>query len=603
MTEQVTGEIVETGERDTVATSGAARFLGMVLHRFDSFANEILNMGGSRDPSAYTSVTARPKLTDAALEALYNEDPLAAFAVEAVVLETVSAGHDLVVANGNPTKAAEIRDAYKEAETKVGLVEELTAAAIWGRLFGGGVSWLGADDGSDPSTPLNERAIRTFRWVHTFDRTEAHVRRYYADPSSPKLGRPMTYLLQPRLTAGLASLGGIGMGGTATFAGGVEVHESRLLIWPGQRVTRDRWLSNAGWDDSVLERAYEALRQVAEDYSAKSMLLSRISQAVYKIEGLYSKIAGKQSEVLRTRLALLDLSRSRGRAIALDADKESLETVNQPVSGLAELADRSTIRAGAAVGAPVAIAFGANPSTGEGPKPDDEKAWARTRGRWREAVWRKRHERAARLLLAADDGPTGGRDAVVAMEYRALIPLEPKEEAELRKIAADTLAIMIEKGVVPPEAVALALYTATGTGRVLLDSAEVSAALERRRLAAGQPPKDNAELGTVGARASSAIEIVEKMGDGRISRETARSLLTELFKFDGPIADAILGPVNFVPTPPAGKTTPGPLPEPKLGGGAGAPQPPKGTPEAGGDPDDPAREKTTTGEPEGTETP
>lgn len=539
------------------------------LARFDGWENAILGMTGTRDPSAYTSIGVRAEINDAALAVLFKEDPFAAKVVEGAATEAIAGGWDLSVPAGEPTETARIRDAYRLREEEIGLAAAMREGAWWGRLYGGGVTWIGAEDGRDPSLPIGD-TIATCGWAHTFDRTEAQVWSYYQDPSAPRFGLPEVYRIAPA-NVPRVSLGFLGpIGGGREIVGGILVHESRLLIWPGQPTTRARRAERGGWDDSVLERAYDALRQAAEDASAKSATLSRISQAVWKIKGLYDMIAGKRHEILAERMGQLDASRSRARGVVLDLD-EDLVIHQQSLSGLDDAIDKGTERVAGATDLPAFKLTGKAPDGSGAPGQTEGDHWIAHVERWREDVLRPNHEKAAALILRAKDGPTGGTEpADWSIKYRSLRKTTPIDLATLRKAEAERHAIYIDKGVYPPEAVALAVATATGTGEVALDPAEVSAALERRRALANQPPKDNAELGTVGARSSAALDVVGKVATGAVSRETGRQILLQFFRLNEADAEAMLGPAGFKPAPEPGK--PGPAPGPENGSGAGAPQ-------------------------------
>ncbi len=537
--------------------------------RADGWENVILGLGGQKDPSAYTTYSSRAKLNDALLEALYVEDHFAARIIEALPKHGLRPGWQLQLP-GDPAAAADAKDAYAAFEDDMAVVAELSQGAVWGRTFGGSLTWVGADDGREPSLPLDEDAIQTVKFFHTFDRRDVHVWRYYTDPSHPKFRRPEVYRIVPRVVVGPDSSGSDMM--PALAGQGAFVHESRCIVWPGVPTTDERRLQLVGWDDSVLERCWDALRQAGEDYGAKSQLLGRISQAIYKFKGLYAMLAGKQKEILQARLDLLERSRSRARAIALDIE-EDFVNVTQPVSGVDTLIDKSILRLAAAAEMPVAVLMGQPLSTLEGTNDGDLEVWDQEVEAWRKHVLRPRHERIAQMILLSKDGPTGGVEPDQwRIEYMPLRQPKPKERAEVRKLEAETDAIRVDKGFATPEAIALARFSPAAGGDLVLDEAELRARLERRRELDAQPPKDNAELGTVGARSGAAIEIVKQVTTGQIPRESGRALLIELFRFQEKIADQILGPPDFTPSPVVAPGKPGPDPDPRRGEGAGAPQ-------------------------------
>lgn len=554
--------------------------LGQALQgRFDDWLNVVLGMGGTRDTSTYTTIVPRAQLTDVALESLYVQDHFAAKIVEALPKEGLRPGWDLVVP-GEPDATAKQRDAYAAREEELGVAAELFVGSTWGRLFGGALTWIGADDGIDPARPVDEESIESVRFLHTFDRRDVTVFSYYEDPTHPRFRRPASYVIRPRTQSATAIASAFG-----STSGGAVVHETRCVVWGGQPTTDTRRQELLGWDDSILERCWIALREVAEDFGAKSHLLGRISQAIYKIKNLYKMIAGGQKQVLQERQSMLEFSRTRARAILLDLDEE-YQNVTQPVGGIDLLLDRSILRLAAAADMPVSKLLGQ--ALAGGASGDAEGAletWAANAESWRTLELRPRHEKITRMIILAKDGPLGAAEPDQwKIQYRPLRVPKAAEVASLRKTQAETDAIRIDKGMATAEAIAMARFTTSAGNDLVLDEAELKAALERRKELAAQPPKDNAELGTVGARATAAMDVVKQVAQKQIPRESGKAILVEMFRLKDETADQVLGPEDFEPAaPPPKGPTPGPDADPPKPGGAGAPPQLPGV-NTGGDP-------------------
>lgn len=535
--------------------------------RADGWENVILGLGGSKDPSIYTTHAPRGRISDPVLESLYVEDHFAARIVEALVKTSLRPGWDLSVP-GDPADSAGIAGWVATREDELEVRAELSQGACWGRLFGGALTWIGVDDGRDQSAPVDEANVLTVRWLHTFDRRDVTVHSRYQDPKHPKFREPETYVVRPILASAVASAFAAG----ATGGTGIVVHESRCVVWPGQETTDRRRLDLAGWDDSVLERCWDPLRQLAEDYGAKSLLLGRISQMVYKIVDLWKLLAGNNKETLTRRMSLLEASRSRARAILLDT-KEDAVNLTQPIGGVPEIIDRSVLRLASAADMPVTVLMGQSPAGQNATGDSDLELWAGTCGAWREDVLRSRHEKITRLFLLSKDGPTKGKEPSGrwAIAYRALREPTRKEVAEVRKIEADTDAVNIDKGVYTAEDAAFRYASSGGAPGIVLDEKVLREKQERKRALAAQPPKDNAELGTVGARTTAVLEIVRAVISRSVPRETGLTMLVELHRYPSDVAERLLGPETFVPAAQADPGTPGPAPAPPNGSGAGAP--------------------------------
>lgn len=537
--------------------------------RADGWENVVFGMGGTKDPSVYTTYSLRNTLTDPALEALYVQEHFAAKIIEALPREAMRPGWDLVVA-GDPAEVGKQRTAFAATEARLGVVEELLQGAFWGRTFGGALTWVGAEDGQEQDQPLNEEKIETIRFVHTFDRRDVQIVACYGDPKHPKFRKPMLYKVQPRPVAmSHGADGTVSIPGTE-LAGGVTIHESRCVAWPGQPTTDSRASDLSGWDDSILERCWEPLKQVGEDFAGKGLLLGRISQTVFKIVDLYKMISGKLKEVVAARMGMLDASRSRGRSILLDVQEDMVQ-VTQPTAGVDLLISLGILRLAAAAEIPITVLMRIPGDNSD--RESDLELWASQADAWREHVLRPRHGRVSQLICLAKDGPTGGKiPEGMQIRYRPLRNLTRTQLAQVRKTEAETNAIIIDKGMAQAEAIAAQRYTPDAGNELVLDPEELKAALDRRKQLASQPPKDNAELGTVGARATAAMDVVKEVATGQIDRESGKAILVEMFRLEDETAEKVLGPKGFEPKPPPTKPgTPGPDANPPRPGGAGAP--------------------------------
>lgn len=545
-------------------------FVEQLFQHADAYTNDLIGMGGKRDASVYTR--AQPRgigLPDPALTALYAEDPEAARIVDFVVDRALRAGWDIET-DAKPETAAQQRTLYTAEECRLRAAWHLDRGARWGRQWGGAVTWMGVDDGEGTAadewlarqrTPLDLTKVRRVLFLRTYDRRVVVHETTYQDPMSPKHMQTATYRITPRTRGRPYEDGPV-----EALAGGVEVHESRLLVWPGAITDERRVIDRSGWDDSVLERAWEALRASAEDYGSKGMVLNRIAQMVAKIKNLGTLIASGERKI-RKRMDLLVGQWTQGKIAVIDTE-EDVQQLNQPISGLGDVLDRDLERTARAGGiAPTVFA-------GKGVTEIDQGASDEDVVGWRDTVFVERHRRLAEVIIASSDGPLkSDAPSNWRIVYRPMHTPPPLVRAQLRKLQADTDAVEVDKGIIPPEAVALQRHTmlAGGATEIMLDQAEVSAALKRREDLARKPPKDNAELGTVGARDSALGELQKAFFNGEIPLDAALARLELVFQFAPPDAQRLLKmPTGWKPTQPEAK--PGPAPDPAKGEGAGAPQ-------------------------------
>jgi phage-related protein (TIGR01555 family) len=533
--------------------------------RLDAWQNAALGVGTSKDHSLQTRVVFRAQLNDATLEALSTEDGLAARLVEIIPSTALRRGWKLEVP-GDPSESARTGDAYAVKEDELEALQHFKKGAFWGRLFGGAVTWIGVDDGRSVDLPVDAAAIESVRWLRTYDRRDVQVWSYYQDPKHPKFDQPETYAIRP-VRSGLVAAAF----GQSVAAAGQIVHESRLIIWGGQMTTEQRKAQLGGWDDSVLERSWDALNETNLDYAAKTQMVGRVSQPVYKIKDYFTFLAGKASENIKLRMRMLDGSRNRSNPVLLDKDGEDFLNIAQPMSGIDSLMDRGTHRTAVTGGLPVSIFMGQSPAGIDATSDAEMELFLGGVDEWSTLEFKPRHEKLTRLVLLSKDFETKGAEPKKwSMKYGPLRMQKPKEKAETGKIQAETFAIWIDKGLTSAEAVAAHIFAPSNTStEFAFDEKDLKEALERRKLLAAQPPKDNAELGTVGARSSEVRAVIKDVTSGAISRESGKAMLVSLFRLIDEEAEKILGPVDFVaaPTP-----TKGPAPAIPQGQGAGAPQ-------------------------------
>ena len=74
-------------------------------------------------------------------------------------------------------------------------------------------------------------------------------------------------------------------------ATGQKVHESRLIVFPGRRVTERNPTENEGWGDSVLALVYDVLRNFNQAWLGAGYTLNDFSVAIMKIKGLAAVLA------------------------------------------------------------------------------------------------------------------------------------------------------------------------------------------------------------------------------------------------------------------------------------------------------------------------
>lgn len=410
--------------------------------RADGWENLITMVGTSRDKRGATQAGAPVDLTQDQCEALYHGNDTA-HRICRVPAEIMTRAWVRLKVDGDPEADGEaradlIRYTHRHLETlraKKRFCEALTAA----RKTGGSIIFIGADTGTndDPALELDVSRVRAVRFLTVFDRFEVKIGEWDRDPVSPTYGEPLYYIV----------------------GNGTRIHASRVLRFDGTDTSRMRRRHNGGWCDSVFVRMFEALRGYGATWDAVEVLMQDFAQMIVKLKGLAEAMATGGEAAIKGRLELMDLSRSVMNALVMDAEHEEAKREATPTAGLPELLTQWMYRLASAAEMPMTLLFGTSPgglnATGE----SDTRNWYDTVSAWQEAQLGPQVERLFEIVLAAREGPSGGRPPESwHYEFVPLWQMSEREKAELHKIQAEADAQYIELGVVTEGEVAASRF-------------------------------------------------------------------------------------------------------------------------------------------------
>jgi phage-related protein (TIGR01555 family) len=376
------------------------------------------------------------QLDDEELTAMYSSDDMAGRIVDTRPEEMFRAGYRVI-----SDKSQEMTDKAKALKVNDNFLDGYR----WGRLRGGALLIIGAQDGKKAAQPLDEESVKDITFLTVVDRRSAEVFSYYNDPLKPNFGDPELYSITPQTLAGRD-------GGPTGKP--ILVHESRCIRFEGAPTDRMERVRLKGWTYSVLQRPYNVLRQFGQAYGATAILLSDASQAVWKLAGLMDQIANDQ-ETLNRRMQVMELQRSAARAILLDADEnEDFDRKPTQFGGIPELLDRWQQRLAAAAGMPVTILMGRSPAgmnaTGDA---DFRSFYGSIESEQKNGLTPKllKIYRMIARLVSADPEK-------VEIEHNSLISLTDDERAALEKTCAERDAILVTNQVFTPEEVKIARF-------------------------------------------------------------------------------------------------------------------------------------------------
>lgn len=318
------------------------RIAERISERFDTWVNPWTGMGTARDRTTATTFEPSCGLTPQECSAMYHHDGLAARIVDLVPREMLREGFSL---QAPEVDEAEVKAVEKEL-ADLAVVAQGLEGLIWGRCMGGAIVLIGADDGRKLDEPLDVRGVRGIRFLKVYDRRRVQIEKTYKNSRSKSNGQPELYRIDP-------------IDGESS----VIVHESRCWRFRGAMTAEEERRALSGWEYSVLQRGYDAVRRFHGAHASAESLISDASQGVWRISGLIDAITGGQWARIQSRLMATEMGRSVFRAVVIDADKnEDFTKIPNSFSGVSDMLDRFANYLAAIYEIPVTVLMGQAPA-------------------------------------------------------------------------------------------------------------------------------------------------------------------------------------------------------------------------------------------------
>lgn len=345
--------------------------------------------------------------------------------------------------------------------------EAITRALQYERAYGGAVILMGIDDGSrDLTKPLDEENIKTVDWLNVFGGGkdgEAIAWRYYNDPQDAKFGQPEIYQIRNLVPVGLPTIPGQQYKAAPSMKETTfYVHESRLLVFPGTAVSNRARVERFGWGDSIFTRVDEVLSQYSQTWGGVANLMSQLNIDVLKMSGFNIGMAGgdkaSKSNPLTARAHLINKTKSIARMVIVDAEEE-VERLGASLAGVNETLQEFAVRLAAAADMPVTLLMGTSPGGMNATGESDIRFFYDRIGARQKRFLLPVLRRLYKLVMLSKEGPTEGEEPEKwNLKFNPLRQLSELEQAELRKVVAETDKIYIDAGVLSAEEVAASAY-------------------------------------------------------------------------------------------------------------------------------------------------
>lgn len=428
---QLRSEREGTAERADSGSGFLSDFISKVK-KFDGWTNILTGIGlRSKDARLASEVKWR-RLSETEIEELYAGDAMAAKVVDLVVEEATNKGYRIT--GVKPKQEDAIRARLKELHFDETIVE----AAKKGRLYGGAAILKGYSDDLKLETPVRE-GKKTIRSLVVFNRFELFStwEDVQKDMLSPDFGTPLVYTF-------------IGRNAAAAYISNVKIHFSRLVRFDGAWLPDRLRQSNGYWNDSVLSKVYDAVRNYAFAHDSVNAALKDMSVAVFKLKNLAAMLDGDQDSAVINRLEIVNLTKSIARAVVLDAEGEEFDYKVRNLTGASELVDRAEARLAAETSIPRTVLLGESPKGGLGQSGDTESSnWYD----FLEAYQQKRLKPQMMEIIVEVAEELGVKTENLDIEFNPLWQMSEKEVVELRERQSQTDQRYIEIGVIDPSEV------------------------------------------------------------------------------------------------------------------------------------------------------
>lgn len=425
--------------------------------RMDAWSNALTGIGNVLTDKRLSTTFVPDLISSEYAAGLWRGDDLAARIVETWPNEMLREGYEVTVSSdyesdgleddADPARGdgffarrrarrdaagqgKELAEALKKKLEALDANEAIHKALCYRRAYGGGAILLGANDGSkDLTRPLNEDLVSDVSFLTVLEPRELTPLYYYADPRQPKFGLVAIWNLQT-VAPGMPEPGSMNQFGVTVM----PVHETRLIIFQGPRVTRISTMDvHPGFGDSVFTRVNRVLSDFNVSWASAGILVHDFAQAIFKIKGLAEAMSMDKDDLLKIRMRAVELSRSTARAILIDSEEE-FKREQTPVSGLPELLDRFMSRLAAAADMPLTLLMGQSPgglnATGE----SDIRFFYDRVASAQERDLRPALERLCSLVFRSLGGVPDQWD----LEFRPLWQPTDKEQADARFVQAQT---------------------------------------------------------------------------------------------------------------------------------------------------------------------
>lgn len=393
----------------------------------DSFKNFVANINTSRDKQSageYYLTT----FSNEALSVIYRTSWMGRKAVDIPAKDATRKWREW------RAEAPQI-EVIEEEERRLQLRQKVLLAMQQARLYGGAGIYFSID-GDDPSTPFQVDTVGKGKlaFVTVLSKDVLTPGEINADPLQEGYGKPMWY-------------------DVTSSSAVARIHPSRVCVFIGNEVLIPQELlgANTGWGDSILQSAYEAVRNADAIAANVASLVYEAKIDVLQIPNLANLMASERSRtLLEQRVALAARLKSNNGMLVIDAEEE----YNQKTFTYAGLSDINYQALQAVAGAsdiPLTRFLGQSPagltSTGESDLKNYYDSIASLQSQIMTPALHNLDEALIRSAL-------GSRPDDIFYEWSSLWQMSDEQKSKISKETAETISILAGTGLFPEDVLA-----------------------------------------------------------------------------------------------------------------------------------------------------
>jgi len=389
-----------------------------ITKKLDNYINKVRKIGTGQD---YDCIDF--KLLDInILKAIYSADGLGKKIIDIKSEDMIREWIDI-----EKDTDGEILEALNDLNAK----SEFLKAIQYNKIYGGSVIFMMIDDGGKAEDELNINNIKSIDKIRAFDRDRFNVL------ETDDIGEPLLIQINKK------------------DQGVVDVHASRCLIFQGELCLGEfgAFTNMEYWGFSEFQGMFNILGKLGVSLQSIFDMLIKSNIDVLKVDELWEKLSvnNKEGETeLDKRLEAFDKGKSISKTLMID-NTEGYEAVSQNYTGVPDILGKMQEFLSLVSGMPATILWGTAPkglnSTGD----NEIRRYYDSIKNKQELTVRNPLSHLIQLLVLSSELKLAQEKC--NFEFNPLWQLGEKEEAEFKKITAETDQIYINNGVLDPSEV------------------------------------------------------------------------------------------------------------------------------------------------------